>query len=123
MQRASSNNGREEGPEGALLSVWLFLLSYLLNFCTAEEEFSIISLGTDSGIEDRDWESYKCVYGCYLGHEQMHVVLPAHMHMSKSRKAKCYWNAVGKSVFHYMRSHLTHFHSPFLKVTQFLLDY
>lgn len=75
MQRARGSNGREEGPEGALLSVWLFLLSYLLNFSTAEEEFYIISPGTDSGIEYIDWESYKCVYGCYLGHEQMHIVL------------------------------------------------
>lgn len=43
--------------------------------------------------------------------------------MSKSRKAKCYWNVVGKNLFDYMRSHLTHFDSSFLKVTQFLLDY
>lgn len=75
MQRESSNNGKEEGPEGALMSVWLFLLSYLLNFCSAEEEFFLISPGTNSGIEGVDWEPRKCVYGCYLGHKQMHVVL------------------------------------------------
>lgn len=76
----------EESPKSVLLS-------YLLNFCTAAEEFSIISPGTKSGIEDVDWESCKCVYGCYLGQANAcsAISLPAHMHMSKLRKLKCYW--------------------------------
>lgn len=70
MQRAYNKNAKEEGPNYAQLSVWLLLLSYFLNFCTAEEEFSLILPVTNSRIEDMDFDSCKCVYGLCLGYEQ-----------------------------------------------------
>ena len=61
MQRECDKNGKEKGPKYAQLSVWPLLLSYLLNFCMAEEEFSLILPVTNSGIEDVDFDSCKCV--------------------------------------------------------------
>lgn len=74
MQREYNKNGKEEGPKYAQLSAWLLLLSYLLYFCTAEEEFSLLMSVTNSGIEDVDFDSCKCVYGLCLGHEQTYFM-------------------------------------------------
>lgn len=77
MQREYNKNIKEEGPKYAQFSVQLLLLSNLFNFCTAEGEFSLILQVTNSGIEDVDFDSCKCVYGLCLGYEQTHFMCSA----------------------------------------------